>query len=124
MDIQLALGDRLRVAGRALRGLFKQRTLSDILGVYAGLFPGGPGSPPPRGVGELITSYDDMPWVNAVVGKIANGISCVEWKVCVVRNAGEVRRRRELQRADFNTRQRHFKVLRRRGDLRTQLGRV
>jgi hypothetical protein len=35
-----------RIAGRAFRGLFKSPTPQDILGVYAGLFPGGPGSPP------------------------------------------------------------------------------
>jgi hypothetical protein len=114
MDDQISLGDRLRVAGRAFRGLFKSTTPQDILGVYAGLFPGGPGSPPPRGVAELIKSYGDMPWVNAVVGKIANGISSVEWKVYVVRNAGgEVERRRDLQRMDFDTRRRALKLLRR-----------
>jgi hypothetical protein len=110
--MQISLGDRVRVAGRALRGLFKQPTPQDILGVYAGLFPGGPGSPPPRGIAELIKSYADMPWVNAVVGKIASSIACVEWKVFVVRSdAGEVKWRRDLQRADFDTRQRIFKRL-------------
>ena len=114
MQLQLPLTDRLRVAGRAFRGLFKSPTPSDILGVYAGLFPGGPGSPPPRGVAELIKSYGDMPWVNAVVGKIASGTSSVEWKVYVARNArGEVERRRDLQRMDFATRRRAFKLLRR-----------
>jgi hypothetical protein len=58
-----------------------------------------------------------MPWVNAVVGKIANGISCVEWKIYVVRRAGEVRRRRDLQRADFDNRRRVFKTLRRSREL-------
>jgi hypothetical protein len=37
--MQIALGDRLRVAGRAIRGLFKLPTRQDILGVYVGLFP-------------------------------------------------------------------------------------
>jgi hypothetical protein len=46
MQLQFPLTDRLRVAGRAFRGLFKSPTPQDILGVYAGLFPGGPGSPP------------------------------------------------------------------------------
>ena len=40
MGIQIALGDRLRVTGRAVRALFKQPTSQDILGVFAGLFPG------------------------------------------------------------------------------------
>jgi hypothetical protein len=57
-----------------------------------------------------------MPWVNAVVGKIASGVSSVEWKVYVVRSAGEVRRR-DLQRADFDSRQRVFKMLRRNREL-------
>ncbi|MBI2534734.1 MAG: hypothetical protein HYW03_21330 [Deltaproteobacteria bacterium] len=42
-SLQINLGDRLRVVGRAIRGLFKQPTPQDVLGVYAGLFPGGPG---------------------------------------------------------------------------------
>jgi hypothetical protein len=37
--MQVSLGDRLRVAGRAIRGLFKQPAPQDLLGVYAGLFP-------------------------------------------------------------------------------------
>ena len=41
--MQISLGDRVRVAARAVRGLFKSPTPQDILGVYAGLFPGGPG---------------------------------------------------------------------------------
>ena len=111
-SLQIALGDRLRFAGRAIRGLFKSPTPQDILGVYAGLFPGGPGSPPPRGIAELIKSYADMPWVNAVVGKIASSIACVEWKVFVVRSeTGDVKWRRDLQRADYETRQRTFKLL-------------
>jgi hypothetical protein len=40
--LHISLSDRLRVAGRAVRGLFKSPTAQDILGVYAGLFPGGP----------------------------------------------------------------------------------
>jgi len=108
-SMQIALGDRLRIASRAIRGLFKSPTAQDILGVYAGLFPGGPGSPPPKGITELIKSYGDMPWVNAVTGKIASSIACVEWKVYVVRSdAGEVKWRRDLQRADFATRQSLF----------------
>jgi hypothetical protein len=107
--MQISLGDRLRVAGRALRGLFKSPTPQDILGVYAGLFPGGPGSPPPKGITELIKSYGEMPWVNAAIGKIASGTASVEWKVYVVRDTnGKVRRRRDLQRADYETRRRIF----------------
>jgi hypothetical protein len=67
-SLQISLVDRLRVAGRAIRGVFKQPTPQDLLGVYAGLFPGGPGSPPPRGMAELIKSYADMPWLHAVAG--------------------------------------------------------
>jgi Phage portal protein len=105
-SLQISLADRLRVAGRAIRGLFKQPTPQDLLGVYAGLFPGGPGSPPPRGMAELIKSYADMPWLHAVVGKIASGVASAEWKVFVVRNVdGEVKWRRDLQRADFRNRQ-------------------
>jgi hypothetical protein len=73
--LQISLGDRLRVAGRAIRGVFKQPTPQDLLGVYTGLFPGGPGSPPPRGMAELIKSYADMPWLHAGVGKIASGVA-------------------------------------------------
>ena len=41
-----------------------------------------------------------MPWVKAVVGKIANGISSVEWKVYIVRNArGDVDRGLPLNRS-------------------------
>jgi hypothetical protein len=87
MELQINLADRLRVAARAIRGVFKQPTPQDLLGVYAGLFPGGPGSPPPRGMAELIKSYADMPWLHAVVGKIASGVASAEWKVFVVRNA-------------------------------------
>jgi len=112
MELQITLADRLRIAGRAIRRVFKQPTPQDLLGVYAGLFPGGPGSPPPRGMAELIKSYADMPWLHAVVGKIASGVASAEWKVFVVRNAdGEVKWRRDLERADFDTRQRIFKRL-------------
>lgn len=110
--MQISLGDRLRIAGRALRGLFKSPTPQDILGVYAGLFPGGPGSPPPRGIADIIKSYGDMPWVNAVFGKIAASVACTEWKVYVARGTdGSVKLRRDLQRADFQTRQVLFKRL-------------
>jgi hypothetical protein len=55
---------------------------------------------------ELIKSYADMPWLHAVVGKIASGVASAGWKVFVVRNTdGEVKWRRDLQRADFHNRQ-------------------
>jgi hypothetical protein len=41
--MQIALGDRLRVAGCAICGLFKSPAPQDILGVYAGL-------PPPKDI--------------------------------------------------------------------------
>jgi len=42
-SLQISTTDRVRVAARAVRGLFKQPTPQDILGVYAGPAPGGSG---------------------------------------------------------------------------------
>jgi hypothetical protein len=35
IELQITLADRLRIAGHAIRGVFKQPTPQDLLGVYA-----------------------------------------------------------------------------------------
>jgi hypothetical protein len=115
---QITFGNRLQVVARAIRGLFKTPTANDLVGLYAGMFPGTQGSPPARGMKEIVASYGEMPWVHAVVGKIASGVAAAEWKVYIARNRdGDVRARPDLQRADYRMRKAVTKKLAKSGEL-------
>lgn len=86
---------------RTLTGLFTDRRSSQMAqGMLAGMFPGGWGHPPVRGSRELLRAYGTMPWLRAVVHKIADGMSSVEWQVMAVKNPQEqrVRRVKSIQR--------------------------
>lgn len=47
--------------------------------LIARLYPGGYQAPPKRGTREMLLAYSEMPWLRAVVGKVAQTISAVEW---------------------------------------------
>ncbi|HWP59546.1 MAG TPA: phage portal protein [Candidatus Acidoferrales bacterium] len=115
--MQIALRDRVQIAWRAFRGVFKQPTLNDITGIYAGLFPGTMGTPAPRGMGEQINTYAETPWIHAGLNRIASANAAVEWKVFIERRAGEVRLNRSLMRGDYQTRRKVMKQLAKQGVL-------
>lgn len=63
---------------------------------------------------ELLDSYNRMPWLRAVVHKVAHSSAMVTWQLFVMRNVSDDQRTqvmRKLQRADRATRQRIMKEM-------------
>lgn len=93
---------------RTMTGLFIDRGADKLAqGMLAGIFPGGTGHPPARGARPLLAAYATMPWLRAVVHKIANAMAATEWQVLAVRDprSNRARRVRSLQKCyDYRTR--------------------
>lgn len=92
--------DRLRVARRALIGVFSDDAAKQAFGLLQGIFPAAVGAPPTRGARERVAAYADMPWLNAVADKVSSSVAAVEWCLSAVRRAGAPRaiRIKALQR--------------------------
>ncbi len=68
-----------------------------------------------RGTREVLTSYERAPWINGNVGKLADDIAGLTWRVFVRRNAnGKAVRDVNLQLGNFQARTRAMEELRRR----------
>lgn len=56
--------------------------------------------PPRFGTEELLKSYQDMPWLRAVSGKVGQAVGTTQWRLFVVRDEnGAASRRSKIQRA-------------------------
>ena len=92
--------ERLRVAAKALVGVFSEDAAKQAYGLLGGIFPGAAGPPPTRGARERAAAYADMPWLHAVADKVSSAIAAVQWQLKAVRPRGEPRavRVKALQR--------------------------
>ena len=86
-----SLGERMRVAAKALVGVFSEASAREAFGMLAGIFPGAVGAPPTRGARERVGAYADMPWLHAVADKVASAFAAVEWRLLAVRPSGAAR---------------------------------
>lgn len=73
------LADRIRLAARAVTGLFDDKSLDKAYGLLSGLYPANVGAIPQRGTKEILEAYGTMPWLRAVSQKIANAVAATEW---------------------------------------------
>lgn len=90
------LGSRLRLAAKALTGVFTDESATQAFGLLSGLYPSGVGATPARGTKELLEAYGTMPWLRAVSSKIAEKVSATEWELYTPTSR---RRERVVQRA-------------------------
>lgn len=57
--------------------------------------------PPKFGTEEILKSYQDMPWLRAVSGKVGQAVGTTQWRLLIVRDQnGSATRRVRLQRAN------------------------
>ena len=70
---------RLRVARKAIVGLFSDRSAQQAYSLLAGLYPSVAGAAPQRGTRQILQSYSTMPWLRAVSQKIAQAVAATEW---------------------------------------------
>ena len=76
---QLGFGTRLRLAGKALVGLFNESSAHQAFGLLSGLYPGSAGPTSPRGTKQILEGYGTMPHLRAVASKIAQSVAATEW---------------------------------------------
>ena len=61
-----SFAERVRLASRALVGVFTDDAAKQAFGLLQGIFPGAAGAPPQRGARERAAAYADMPWLHAL----------------------------------------------------------
>lgn len=105
---------------RAPQGLFSSPgTAQAAHGLLTGIYPGAVGAAPARGTRELLRAYTTMPWLRAVVHKIAFSVAAVEWTLAVrVDRGGRPRPGRALQRLAGPERAEALRRLKQAGELR------
>lgn len=81
MTRTLSLPDRLRVAGKALVGIFSDSAAQEAYGMLAQILTAGRGEPPRRGTAEFLKAYSESPWLRAVVERIATAETAVTWRL-------------------------------------------
>lgn len=76
------------------------------------------GTPPQRGTTEILRAYSTMPWLRAVVQKVAKSVGSTTWRLFVVRGGdGRATSAPWLQRAGYAVRRRVIDVARKQGTL-------
>ena len=96
-----ALGSRVRLAVKALVGLYSDRALTEAYGLLAGMHP-VVGAPPVRGTRQMLEAYSTMPWLRAVAAKVSAAVAATEWELYAP--PGGRRRDALVQRATFPSR--------------------
>lgn len=94
---KIGLGARVVLAGKALTGLFSDRSLTQAYGLLSGLYPAATGAIPQRGTKELLEAYSTMPWLRAVAQKVSNSVAATQW--VLLAPASGKKRNRIMQRA-------------------------
>lgn len=118
-------GERMRVAAKAAVGIFSDDSLKAAYGLLAGALPGGMGIPPTRGTADYLRAYSQMPFLRAVVGRIATAVASAEWELYVVKRGNQPAQRNlkavRLQRAIGAERRKLLKQAHAEGDLQPVL---
>ena len=96
MASKIPFGSRLRLAGKALVGLFSEQSVTQAYSLLSGLYPTAQGAPLLRGTQALLEAYGTMPWLRAVTQKIAHSVASTQWTVWAPTNG---KRDRIIQRA-------------------------
>ncbi len=109
---------RARAALDILRG--KQLETDVAAGLLQSVFPSAAGAPPKRGTKELLQAYSTMPWLRAVVSKVAVAVGSTNWRLFGTKrvNATRFHRSPRLQRCNTHTeRSKLFKQMAQAGEL-------
>ena len=98
-----------RMAPPSLRAAADQDFLSAVLGGSQL----GVGAAPERSTAELLDSYNRMPWLRAVVHKVAQSVATTSWRILVAKDvkSGLAVRMSKLQGGSHRTRQLLMKQL-------------
>lgn len=75
----VTFGDRLKIARKAVTGLFSERSATEAFGLLSGIYPSGNGPMPERGTKEILQGYSKMPWLRAVSSKVAYNVAATDW---------------------------------------------
>lgn len=89
-------GTRLKLAAKALTGLFNDQSGTEAYSLLSGLYPTHYGTWPKRGTKELLEGYSELPWLRAVSQKIAHSVAQTQWQLWTPTSK---RRLRTIQRA-------------------------
>lgn len=112
------LGQRLRVAAKAAVGIFSEDSARQAWGMLNGIFQGGMGTPPARGVNDMLRSYSQQPWLRAVTSRIGDRVASAEWQLYVRQKSGKAERDWRVQRMGGADRRKALKMLADKGELR------
>lgn len=85
-----SLGTRIRLAGKAITGLFNENSAKVAYGLLSGIYPTG-GPPATRGAGAMLQAYSTMPWLRAVGQKVSQSIAETQWTLSAPTAAGRKR---------------------------------
>src|SRR3990167_11481686 len=110
----LGFSTRLRLAGKALVGLFNESSEHQAFSLLSGLYPGGAGPTVQRGTKQILEGYGTMPWLRAVSSRIAQSVAATEWEVWAPTDR---KRNRIVQRAALPHRHVLMKALMQDGEL-------
>ncbi len=104
-----------RVAPPVHRAAADQDFLSSVLGGSQL----GVGAAPERSTAELLESYNRMPWLRAVVHKVAQSVATTSWRVLIARDvqSGRALRMSKFQAGSHRTRELLMKQLAARKDV-------
>lgn len=76
-----SFGTRLRIASKAVTGLFSDKSATEAYGLLQGLYPSAVGPMPERGTQQILEGYSKMPWLRAVTQRIGEAVASVQWQV-------------------------------------------
>jgi hypothetical protein len=79
----LPITSRLRLAWRALFARLDPASVGAQL--FAGVFP-SKGEPPARNTRDFLHAYTTMPWLRAVVHRVAGAVAATNWRLYAARN--------------------------------------
>src|SRR3990172_1842820 len=66
-----SFAERVRLASRALVGVFTDDAAKQAFGLLQGIFPGAAGAPPQRGARERAAAHADIPWLHPLAHNVA-----------------------------------------------------
>lgn len=110
----VTLRARMRLAGKALVGLFHEQSATQAYSLLAGLYPGAGGAVSPRGARQLLEGYNSLPWLRAVSSRIAQSVAQTQWALYAPTDR---KRNRTIQRAAGADRKSMVKALTQAGEL-------
>jgi phage portal protein BeeE len=116
--LKRVVGRRAGARPRA-SGIFGGGDKRDPQGLMSGVYPAGRGDPPDISTRNLLETYETMPWVRAIAGRIATKVAETQWTLSAqIGSAGKAVRNRQLQRSGHHVRRKGLLELQARKELR------